>query len=86
MGPVAELLAMDRTTLTAALKPLEREGLVAISIDPDDRRNRLLLLTDAGYEKLAEAMPIWRDTHAAVEAELAPLEAEQFRVALRTIA
>ena len=36
MGSVASLLAMDRTTLTAALKPLERRGLVAISVDPND--------------------------------------------------
>lgn len=40
MGPVARLLAMDRTTLTAALKPLERLGLVAIEADPADRRSR----------------------------------------------
>src|ERR1700693_3094939 len=36
MGPVASLLAMDRTTLTAALKPLERRGLVKISREPSD--------------------------------------------------
>src|SRR5438128_9506101 len=36
MGPVADLLAMDRTTLTAALKPLERHGLVEIAVDPAD--------------------------------------------------
>src|SRR3954454_18192864 len=37
MGPVASLLAMDRTTLTAALKPLERRGLLKIKSDPNDR-------------------------------------------------
>ena len=36
MGSVASLLAMDRTTLTAALKPLERRGLVKITADPED--------------------------------------------------
>src|SRR5437899_4717254 len=36
MGPVAALLAMDRTTLTAALKPLQRRGLVKITADPHD--------------------------------------------------
>src|SRR5579863_2117787 len=39
MGPVASLLAMDRTTLTAALIPLERRGLVSSSPDPKDRRS-----------------------------------------------
>ncbi len=38
IGAVAHLLAMDRTTLTAALKPLERRGLVQVSVDPADRR------------------------------------------------
>src|ERR1700690_2538734 len=41
MGSVAALLAMDRTTLTAALKPLQRRGLVEVTGDPADRRSRL---------------------------------------------
>src|SRR6202012_831073 len=57
MGPVASLLAMDRTTLTAALKPLERRGLVRVEVDPRDKRSRLLVLTDAGREVLAAAVP-----------------------------
>src|SRR3954453_10513214 len=48
MGMVASLLAMDRTTLTAALKPLERRGLIKIKPDPADRRGRLLRLTPKG--------------------------------------
>src|SRR5260221_5275391 len=48
MGAVASLLAMDRTTLTAALKPLERRGLIEVMVDPEDRRNRLIKLTPAG--------------------------------------
>src|ERR1700734_3979768 len=53
MGPVANLLAMDRTTLTAALKPLERRGLVKIAPDPADRRSRILQLTGKGQQLLA---------------------------------
>lgn len=70
MGPVAALLAMDRTTLTAALKPLERRGLVSIAPDPDDRRGKLLMLTPAGLTLLADAVPIWKSTHAEVDALL----------------
>src|SRR5258708_18472478 len=47
MGAVAALLAMDRTTLTAALKPLERRGLIHILVDPEDTRSRLIKLTPA---------------------------------------
>ncbi len=70
MAPVAHLLVMDRTTLTASLKPLERRGLVEVRVDPTDQRSRLLVLTDAGRELLARAVPIWRATHLEVEAEL----------------
>jgi DNA-binding MarR family transcriptional regulator len=70
LGAVASLLAMDRTTLTAALKPLERRGLVEIRPDPKDRRSRLLGLTPEGRELLARALPIWDETHTAVEALL----------------
>lgn len=70
MGPVANLLAMDRTTLTAALKPLERRGLVEISPDPADKRSRLLILTKAGKKLLRAALPIWREEHRALEESL----------------
>lgn len=72
MGSVAALLAMDRTTLTANLKPLERRGLVETKVDPDDRRGRRLVLTDAGRMTLQAAVPIWERT----QAELARLLAE----------
>src|SRR5689334_5749240 len=52
IGSVASLLAMDRTTLTAALKPLERRGLVTIAVDPADKRSRRLALTDDGRAML----------------------------------
>src|SRR5512143_1001095 len=64
IGSVAALLAMDRTTLTAALKPLERRGLVKISIDKEDKRSRRLALTAAGRALLSKAVPLWKRTHA----------------------
>jgi DNA-binding MarR family transcriptional regulator len=67
LGSVANLLGMDRTTLTAALKALERRGLVKIAIDPEDRRGRLLTLTKAGKTLISKAVPIWIETHHAVE-------------------
>ncbi|MDE2350277.1 MAG: MarR family transcriptional regulator [Alphaproteobacteria bacterium] len=67
MGDVARLLAMDRTTLTAALKPLERRGLLRVTADKEDRRTRRLILTAAGHKTLAAALPIWRREHAIVE-------------------
>ena len=86
MGPVAALLGMDRTTLTAALKPLERRGLVAVAADPADRRSRLLSLTADGHTVLASAVPIWQATHAAVEAQLGDLDPGRLREGLNALA
>lgn len=70
MGPIAALLAMDRTTLTAALKPLERRGLVEIAFDLSDHRSRILTLTDKGRRLLAEALPTWKRVHEEIEQHL----------------
>ena len=70
IGMVAEVLAMDRSTVTANLKPLERMGAVTVSVDAKDRRGRRAALTEAGQALLARAAPIWVEVHAAVEAEL----------------
>ena len=85
MGPVAILLAMDRTTLTAALKPLERRGLVEISPDPHDRRSRVLKLTREGRKLLARAVPVWSETHQAVERQMPEGAPEQLRRSLRSL-
>src|SRR5260370_42670039 len=67
MADVASLLAMDRTRLTAALKPLERRGFVTVTIDTADRRIRLIALTPKGMRLLARAVPIWQRTHKEIE-------------------
>ncbi|MFZ0853015.1 MAG: MarR family transcriptional regulator [Hyphomicrobiaceae bacterium] len=70
LGSTATLLCMDRTTLTALLKPLLRRELVSIAVDATDRRSRRLALTRAGKLLLARALPIWQRVHADVEALL----------------
>lgn len=79
MGVVAEVLAMDRTTLTAALKPLVGRGLVTVSIDPEDRRARRLSLTARGRSVLARAIPVWERTHATTEDLLAAGRPDRLR-------
>src|SRR5580704_13311996 len=66
IAEVASLLAMDRTTVTAALKPLQGSGLVKIATAPADRRRRLMKLTPIGRRLLVRAVPVWKRTHAAV--------------------
>jgi DNA-binding MarR family transcriptional regulator len=84
VGAIARLLGMDRTTLTANLKPLERQGLVETTVDPDDRRGRLLVLKTAGRKRLNAALPIWHSEHAGAE-QLLGLDAESVRAGLRAL-
>ncbi|WP_319024929.1 MarR family winged helix-turn-helix transcriptional regulator [Nisaea sediminum] len=79
---VAPFLAMDRTTLTANLKPLERRGLVEIAIDPEDRRGRRLSLTDAGRNVLKDALPVWRKTHDEIDRLLPSGDPDSLRAEL----
>ena len=85
MGPVASLLAMDRTTLTAALKPLERRGLVKVQMDPSDRRSRILVLTEEGRRLLARALPAWQRTHEEIESADPAIDWNVLRQSLRAI-
>jgi len=85
IGSVAALLAMDRTTLTANLKPLERRGLVKVAVDKEDRRSRRLVLTAAGRTLLGKAFPLWKEKHAETERLVAPGKPDDLRTALRAL-
>ncbi|MDF0597419.1 MarR family winged helix-turn-helix transcriptional regulator [Psychromarinibacter halotolerans] len=86
ISDLVELLAMDRTTLTAALKPLTRRGLVEVRRDEKDARSRRLLLSAEGEAVLAQALPVWRATHEEVDALLAsPDKVEDLRQDLNAI-
>ena len=85
IGAVAGLLAMDRTTLTANLKPLERRELVTTTVDPDDRRGRLVLLTKTGRAVLRTAVPIWRRVHGEIDRQMSAADGKVLRGGLRAL-
>jgi DNA-binding MarR family transcriptional regulator len=85
IGMVSALLAMDRTTLTANLKPLERRGLVKVTPDENDRRSRRMALTPAGRQVLAAAYPLWRRAQAATLRRLARSDAKRLRADLAAL-
>lgn len=85
ISAVATLLAMDRTTLTANLKPLERRGLLNVTVDPADKRSRLLVLTPAGRKVLVGALPIWKRTQAEVERLITRSSPDRLRADLRAL-
>src|SRR5271169_439339 len=55
MGELATALVLDRSALNHNLKPLERDGLLQIVVDRDDRRSRRILLSKQGEAKLKES-------------------------------
>lgn len=79
MSDTAELLAMDGTTLSRNLQPLEKAGLVRVGRDPADRRVRIALLTPAGRRLIQQALPLWKRAHRQVVAALGPSEARELR-------
>ena len=85
IGAIASILCVDRTTLTAALKPLKRRGLVTVAVDANDRRSRRLKLTPAGRALLARAVPVWRRTHAEIDRLVPDAGAERLRRDLRAL-
>lgn len=85
LGSVATLLAMDRTTLTANLKPLERRGLVKVSVDKEDKRSRRLIISAAGRALLAKAFPLWQQAHAKTERLIPGIKPDDLRSALRAL-
>lgn len=85
MGSVATLLAMDRTTLTANLKPLERRRLVRVMVDATDRRSRRMSLTPSGRALLAAAIPLWKRAQAATESLVGQSSCDRLRADLRAL-
>lgn len=71
LGELAAFLAMDSTTMSSVVKPLERRGLVAITPDKTDGRVRRPAITDEGRRLLAQAVPLWKAEHGRLQAELA---------------
>jgi DNA-binding MarR family transcriptional regulator len=70
VGSVADLLGMDRTTLTAAARVLYSRGLLTLTAEAGDRRSKVLRLTAEGRRVLAAAVPIWKREHALIEGQL----------------
>lgn len=60
---LAELLGMDRTTLTRNVRVLKKDGLIDERTG-EDARMRLLSLTGKGESAIAEATPYWRQAQA----------------------
>ena len=85
MGRLAPFLGMEPSTLTAAVKPLARRGLLVVEADPEDLRSRRLRITPEGVALMRDAVAVWAEVHAALEAELAAGTPEALRRGLAEI-
>ena len=85
VGRLAVSLVMDAGALAHTLKPLDRDGLITISIDPADRRNRLIRLTDVGRARLAASDVLWEQAQRAFEAAFGKSNAKALRETLRLL-
>jgi DNA-binding MarR family transcriptional regulator len=83
---LAEELAMDRTTTTKNLKPLERRGLVEVRRDDQDARVKRVILTEAGRALLTEAVQHWTVAQQKIEASLRGSDLASLHTALEAIA
>jgi DNA-binding MarR family transcriptional regulator len=86
MGQLAADLVLDRGALAHNLKPLERDGLLRVEADPQDKRNRLIVLTQAGKDKLDLSTALWLDAQHRFETAFGQPQAEALRVTLNLVA
>jgi DNA-binding MarR family transcriptional regulator len=86
MGELAASLVLDRSALAHNVKPLEREGLVEVVADKHDKRNRLIALTEVGWAKLAQSLPLWEEAQRRFERALGKEKARALRATLNYIA
>ena len=85
IGEVASLLGLDRTTLSANLKPLQRRGLVKVTQGDSDKRSRTMSLTASGRKLLIAAAPIWERVHREVEGLIEQSDPDRLRSDLRAL-
>ncbi len=86
LGQLAASLVLDRSALGHNLRPLERDGLIELYVDPADRRSRLAKLTGKGEDKLRETAALWQAAQDRFESKFGVARAKALREALAIIA
>lgn len=82
MNELAGVLVTDRTTLTRNLGPLRRKGLIEIA-PGEDKRVRMVSITEAGRATYQRAKPLWAEAQAAMVDRLGDEEWRKLIEALR---
>jgi DNA-binding MarR family transcriptional regulator len=85
INALAAELVMDRTTLGRNVQPLERDRLIAIEPDPQDRRSRVLRLTRIGEKRFERAHKSWAEAQQRFEEAYGGKRAAELRRNLRAV-
>jgi len=85
IGETARHLVLDRSALAHNLKPLQRDGLVQVEVDENDKRSRLIVLTEAGRAKIAEVIPLWKRAQHNYETVVGAGKAKALRTSLQQL-
>jgi DNA-binding MarR family transcriptional regulator len=85
VGELASALVMDAGALAHTLKPLERDGFLAVGVDRADRRVRLISLTPAGRAKLAETDRLWAQAQRCFDTVFGSADSAALRDALAVL-
>lgn len=83
---LADALVMDRSALGHTLRPLERDGLLALQHGESDRRQRQVVLTRKGQALVARAQPLWQRAQDRFCEVFGEAEAAILRITLLDIA
>jgi DNA-binding MarR family transcriptional regulator len=79
IGRLAEAMVMDRTTVGHLVKPLERDGLLRIDPDPNDRRSRRISVTENGMGRVRDGFAAWEKAQNVFEASFGAENAQRMR-------
>jgi DNA-binding MarR family transcriptional regulator len=82
---LAEMVGLDKTTMVVTVDALEASGLAERRASETDRRARVIEVTEAGREKIAEARAVIKAVQADVLASLPPEQAEALLDTLATL-
>ncbi len=79
VSELAAALVLDRSALAHNLKPLERDGLVTVTVDPNDKRSRVVKLTKLGEARLEDSKELWETAQRRFENAFGAKKANELR-------
>jgi DNA-binding MarR family transcriptional regulator len=83
---LADAMVSDRSSLGHALRPLVRDGYVALRRGEPDRRTRRIALTDRGRNKFREGLTYWQTAQGAFVSLYGDKWSDRLRAAVLMIA